>query len=425
MGVDVIALAVPVFVGTLAAEMLVARRRGLRLFRFADTVTNLAAGISSEVVRLLLGALSLLGYEWTYQHARLVDLSEHPWLSALLALLGVDFLYYWFHRLCHRVNALWALHVVHHQSQEYNLAVALRQSWLQGLVNLPLYLPLALLGVPTATWALSVGISLIYQFFIHTRLVGKLGWLEAWLNTPSHHRVHHAINPEYIDRNHGAILIVWDKLFGTFEEERAEPVYGTVQPFESWNSVWANFDYWAELARRSRATRRPLDKLRVWFSDPSWNPEDLGGVKLAPPVDASRFSKWDPPIPARLRAYLVAQFAVTVALLGVVLLGKEALPLPLIVGGGALVLLTTYSWGALLERRRWAGAVEGARLLALAALGGLAAWLSPPAHQPWLLGGVAVLVAASAVALRRGLSLEAAQVHDVPLAAPRDEARQL
>jgi alkylglycerol monooxygenase len=389
MHVDPVAFAVPVFIGTLAVEMVVARRRGRELHPFADTLTNLSNGMTSEVVRLGLGALGLVFYDGVYRH-RLVDLSAHPWVAALLAFVGVDFLYYWYHRFCHRINVLWGLHVVHHQSQEYNLAVALRQSWFQGFVMMPIMVPLALLGVSTSLWALSFGVSLIYQFFIHTRLVGKLGVLEEVLNTPSHHRVHHAVNPEYIDKNHGAILIVWDRLFGTFAREQAEPVYGTVQPFQSLNPLWGNFDYFATLMARSRRTRRWSDKLRVWFSDPSWLPEDLGGPKLAPPVEAASFVKWRLPLSPRLHGYLRAQLLLTAAVLGAALIGRDLLPTELVVAAGALTLLSALAWSGIFEGRSWALAIDLLRLLGLGALAGLA-FSSPPLWPALGLSAVVVV----------------------------------
>ena len=194
----------------------------------------------------------------------------------------MDFFYYWFHRWSHEVNAGWAAHIVHHQSEEMNLAVALRQSVFQGALSWVFYLPLALVGFPPAMFLTVSALNTLYQFWIHTRAIGKLGPLEWVLNTPSHHRVHHGRNPKYIDRNHAGSLIVWDRMFGTFQEEEEEPVYGITRPLASWNPVWANFHYWAELWRTARRATRLQDRFRIFWKPPGWRPEELGGYEPAP-----------------------------------------------------------------------------------------------------------------------------------------------
>ncbi|MCA9684087.1 MAG: sterol desaturase family protein, partial [Myxococcales bacterium] len=193
------------------------------------------------------------------------EMPTTAWWTWVFALIALDFLYYWFHRWSHEVNFLWASHIVHHQSEEYNLTVALRQSAFQGLFSIWLYLPLALVGVPPLVYVFSSQINTIYQFWIHTRLVKRMGPLEWVLNTPSHHRVHHGADPLYLDRNYAGMLIVWDRWFGSFQEEREEPTYGTTKPLAHWNPLWANFDYWATLIREARSMPRLRDRLQIWF----------------------------------------------------------------------------------------------------------------------------------------------------------------
>lgn len=395
MKFDPIALAIPFFFILIGIEVAVMRRQGHRFYRFADSITDLSCGIGSEVIRVFLGLAGLLAYTWVYDHFRVFDLAPYPAAAWIIGFFGFDFFYYWFHRLSHEINALWAMHVVHHQSQDYNLAVALRQSWFQGFAATPIYFPLAVIGLPPLVFAGSAAISLLYQFWIHTQTVGKLPrWYEAVMNTPSHHRVHHGINPEYIDRNHAGILIIWDRMFGTFEEEKASPVFGLVKPYASWNPVWANFDYWKELWDRSVKTSRLRDKIWVWFANPEWNPADLGGPKKAPPVEASAFVKWDTEFPRRYKGYVNFHFLLVGVGLTSMLLFKDRLPLWQVAAGGSLVILTTAVWGGLFEGKSWARPAEWLRHGLLL---GLAAWAGLALGQPVAALAVAIMAIASAV----------------------------
>ena len=169
------------------------------------------------------------------------------WVAAIGLLFGVDFCFYWFHRIAHEYAAPWATHVVHHQSEEYNLAVALRQSAFEGCFAWVFYLPLAVIGFPPIWYVSMKAINLLYQFWIHTEAIDRLGPLEWVMNTPSHHRVHHARNPKYLDKNYAGMFIIWDRMFGTFQPEEEQPVYGITKPLQSWNPLWANLAAWVEL----------------------------------------------------------------------------------------------------------------------------------------------------------------------------------
>ena len=403
MKLDPIALAIPAFFALIGVEVFLMRRRGLRLYRFSDSITDLSCGIGSELVRVFLNAAALLGYAWVYERYRLIDLAPFPVAAWVVGFFGLDFLYYWFHRWSHEVNALWAMHLVHHQSQDYNLAVALRQSWFQGVAATLIYLPLALVGVPPLVYIGNVAVSLLYQFWIHTQLVGKMPrWYEAVLNTPSHHRVHHGINPEYIDRNHAGIFIIWDKLFGTFEPEGATPVYGLVTPFQSWNPVWANFHYWKEIAQRSRAATRLGEKLRAWVANPAWFPKEQGGWHGAPPVDAKTFEKWDTPVSGTIKKLINAQFLVVGVAVTLTLLFQHQLAPHVLAVPCALLLLATVGWGALLESKRWAWGFEIALHLAVLVAAGAAFILAPAAVRPGaaLTGTLAIAGGIWAIRLR-------------------------
>jgi len=369
MGPNYIALAVPFFFLLIGIELLVARAKRARVYRLNDALTDLSCGMTSQVTLLFWGAFQIAIYAGLYEHHRLATLPS--WAQWLFAFVAVDFVYYWWHRLSHEVNFLWAAHVVHHQSEDYNLAVALRQAVVTSWTIIPFHAPLALLGVSTPVFATVYAFSTLYQFWIHTQLVGKIRGPADWvLNLPSHHRVHHAINPEYLDKNYGATLIVWDRLFGTYEEEVAPPVYGITKPLASFNPVWAQVHYWFELVEMSRAARG-AEKLLVWVKSPAWHPRGYEAEPTPPIVGRSKF---DPPLSRRAAAYIVAHYVVLLVVVFLLMLFQASLPAPVLVLAGAAVIGTTLSIGAVLERRRWTTAVEVLRLAVAA--GAVVAWLS-------------------------------------------------
>ena len=280
-----IVLAIPIFFGFMGLELWLARRRQRTLYRFADSIANLGNGIGEQIIGAFAVPITVGIYAAVFDRARLTTQSPRSVAAWLVLFFAVDLAYYVYHRAAHRVNFLWAGHVVHHQSEEYNFSVALRQSWFGQLFSWAFYIPLAVAGFPPAMFLVMLTLNTLYQFFIHTRLVGRLGPLEWLLNTPSHHRVHHGVNPRYVDRNYGGILIVWDRLFGSFEPEAAEPIYGLVKPLGSFNPLWANLHYWCEMASMAHRTRRLGDKLRAFLAPPEWRPADLGGSVVVPEPD--------------------------------------------------------------------------------------------------------------------------------------------
>jgi alkylglycerol monooxygenase len=358
---DPIALAVPLFFVGMGIEARVAKKRGLRVYRFADSVNDLSCGVASQIEALCFVATQLAVYEWVFERARVVSL-RGP-LAWVVAFFGVDFLYYWWHRLSHEKNVLWAAHVVHHQSEDYNLAVALRQSITTGWTALPFYLPLAVLGVPTQVYAVVHALSTLYQFWIHTELVPKTrGPLDRVLNLPHHHRVHHAINPQYLDKNYGATLIVWDRLFGTYIEEEEPCVYGITKPLASYNPLWAQVHYWVWLGEQTLSSTG-LDRLRVWLASPAWKSP---GAPPAPPVDLAQREKYDVTLSSGARSYVRVQFIVLLVATGVLLLAKASLSRELVVVACVSLAGGLVALGGILESRRWAVPLEVARLLAFA-----------------------------------------------------------
>lgn len=276
---NIIVLSIPLYFIFIGIEAFVGWRRGQRIFRAADVANNLMLGLAQTVFSALVAGLIVGSYALLHEH-RLFDISvESIWAWGIL-FLAQDFLYYWFHRVSHRMNLVWIGHGPHHQSEDFNFSVALRQGPIQPLFSNVFYLPLALFGFPPAMFATVAGINTVYQFFLHTELVRTLGPLEWILNTPSHHRVHHGCNGRYLDKNYGAILIIWDRMFGSFEPERQTPVYGTVKPiatFDPLHSSWAPF---RDLGKLIKAAPTWRDKLIAWAMPPEWRPRGLPPAEM-------------------------------------------------------------------------------------------------------------------------------------------------
>ncbi|MCO4764349.1 MAG: sterol desaturase family protein [Myxococcales bacterium] len=392
MNPTLIALAIPVFFLLIFAEVGLAMRRSERVYRFTDAVTDLSCGIASRMFHLFDLAVILAIYAWVYDELRVWDGADGQlWLWAG-AFIGLDFLYYLFHRASHEVNLLWAVHSVHHQSEDYNLAVALRQALFSSLTSLPFYLPLALLGVPPLVFGTCSALNTLYQFWIHTELINKTpAPIEAVFNTPSHHRVHHGINPQYLDRNHAGVCIIWDRLLGTFEPEGQPVVYGLVSPLRSYNPIWANFAHFRWMGQLMRQATSVGDAIRVVFKGPAWRPG--GELKTAPEVERANYVKYDPEASPALIAYVCCWFlAVTLATVALMAFNAE-LALVNRIAGASLVVWTLMSWGGLFEGRPWSRLLEYGRLAVLVPV----MWLFT--DDALLLGGTVIASLASATAL--------------------------
>ncbi|MEQ1508388.1 MAG: sterol desaturase family protein, partial [Myxococcota bacterium] len=346
--VNPIAVAIPVFFVCIGIEAGIARWRGRDVYRFDDAIVDLSCGIVQQVTVVFLKLVAIGAYVAVYDRFRVATLPDGSVWTHVLAFLGVDLGYYAWHRFTHEVNVGWATHVVHHQSEEYNLAVALRQSVTSVLSSWPFQVPLALLGVSPLVLFTHAALNTLYQFWIHTELVGKLGPIEWVMNTPSHHRVHHAINPRYLDKNYAGVLIVWDRLFGTFEPETEPPVYGTVVPLGSFDPLWANVAYlWALVVDTARApTWR--DRVKVWTGRPA-HPNGPDGAASRTAITRASQRKYQPVGLPGVRPYVIAQFVtVAVATTGVLLV-EETAPAWALAAVAAMVGWTVWTWGALFE----------------------------------------------------------------------------
>jgi sterol desaturase/sphingolipid hydroxylase (fatty acid hydroxylase superfamily) len=278
--------AVPFFVLAVACEFVFGWMTRRNTYALADTINSLQLGMLSRLRGLVQLGLIGIAFGALTENISLFKLDTGQWWVWVLAFIGYDLGYYFSHRYGHEWRILWASHVVHHQSEQYNLSTALRQTS-TGWLNSIFYLPLYFLGMPVEVM-ISVGsLNLIYQFWVHTEHVGELGVLERILVTPSNHRVHHAKNPHYIDKNYGGVFIIWDRLFGTYQPELVEDPcrFGITRQLNSWNPVWANIHAWVDTAHQSWHTPRISDKLKVWFKSPAW---DAPGVP-------SREADWQAP----------------------------------------------------------------------------------------------------------------------------------
>lgn len=370
---DLIAYAIPLFLLALVVELLWDRRRGTGFFRFGDAIASLSAGALSTTSGLFTKALEVAVYALLLEHVApfpldpaLFDISLRGIALFLLVLLAWDFLYYWNHRLGHTVNLLWAAHVVHHQSEDYNLSTALRQTSTGFLLSWIFYVPLLIVGIPAHVVAMAAAIDLIYQFWVHTRHVGSLGWIDRVFVTPSNHRVHHAQNARYLDKNYGGILILWDRLFGTFEPERAdEPcVYGVRKPLARWNPIAANLQVYRDAWRLGASSGRWLDRLRVWWQRPNWRPAASGGPLELTDATLADFTRYETAVEPSLRRYVLMQFVVAVLLTAGVSLGAMQTELQHLVAPCLALWALLSSICSLLEDRGGAG-MELLRLLLL------------------------------------------------------------
>ncbi|HEX2013044.1 MAG TPA: sterol desaturase family protein [Roseateles sp.] len=366
-----IVYAVPVFLLMMAVEFWLGRRRGETVYRAADTVSSLALGIISQLVGVFTKLFMLGLYTLLWQQTGLIEWSLQSAWAWAAALLIYDFLYYWKHRLGHEVAILWAAHVVHHSSEEYNLSTALRQTGSDFLLSWLFYLPMAVLGVPPLMFVVVGLIDLLYQFWVHTRLIGRLGWFDRVFVSPSNHRVHHGQNDYCLDRNYGGILILWDRLFGSFVEERDdEPiVYGVLGQLRSWNPWTANLRSYADLWRDARLADNWADRLSIWFRPPGWRPAAAERLAPKPRPDLRRFQRYAPALPPGLPLYGLLQLG-PLLLLGVYFLAVE----PQLAAAQAWSAALALGLGLVLLGRLLEGRPARGEQLRLAALGALATY---------------------------------------------------
>jgi len=388
---DLLALAVPFFLLALIIEMIADRALATGYFRVNDAINSLSAGTLSTTFGYFSRFFPATIWAFILQDFSIFDIDPGAFnfspaglLNWVIALVAFDFCYYWRHRCGHEISILWAAHAVHHQSEDYNLSTALRQTSSGFLFTWIFYLPLFVLGMPLEVFITVNTLDLIYQFWVHTQHIRRLGWADKVFVTPSNHRVHHAQNEIYIDRNYGGILILWDRLFGSFQEELdQEPVvFGVRKPLQSWNPFWANWQVYDYLLFDARRTRRWRDKIGVWFRRTGWRPADVLAEFPKPKSDLASFRKYDPGVFPGIRRYVLMQFLLAViAVLWIGRLyashGAIAVALPCV-----LLWLQLYSIGQLNEARPGAPRLEVFRLLIAMPVGLYATLMLPDTRLP-------------------------------------------
>ncbi|MCE2823328.1 MAG: sterol desaturase family protein [Saprospiraceae bacterium] len=353
----ILLVAMPAFLVLVLFEKWYGWFRGRDTYGHLDMISSLSSGITNVVKDVLGLSISILSYRWLVDRVAVYQV-EDTFLTYFVAFMALDFSGYWTHRLAHEVNFFWNKHAIHHSSEEFNLACALRQS-ISSFVNLftILLLPAALLGVPPQVIGVVAPLHLFAQFWYHTRHIGKLGFLEHIIVTPSHHRVHHAINPEYLDKNHGQIFIFWDKLFGTFQEELPDvpPVYGITRPMRTWNPIRINFMHLWLLVRDAWRAGSWRDKLRIWFMPTGWRPAD---VDIHYPVnkieDVYNFERYAPPVSGPLKAWSGIQMAAVFIFVMYMFGNLAVIGSPGIFLYGAFIFLSVHAYTELMDRNRYA-----------------------------------------------------------------------
>jgi len=306
----ILIIAMPLFLLLVLFEKWYGWRKGNDTVRTMDMISSLSSGVTNSTKDVLGLSLAIISYSWLVENLTIYQV-QSSWLLYVIAFLALDFAGYWVHRLAHTVNFFWNNHIVHHSSEEFNLACALRQSIsVYFRIYAFLLIPAALFGVPQQVIAVVAPLHLFAQFWYHTQHIHKMGWLEYIIVTPAHHRVHHAINPEYLDKNYGQIFIFWDRMFGTFQEESPSipAVYGVTRPVRTWNPIKINFMHLWLLMQDAWHTKSWKDKLRVWLMPLGWRPADVAEKYPVYKIeDVYHFEKYDTPAPKGMMIYLWIQ----------------------------------------------------------------------------------------------------------------------
>jgi len=357
MHLNLLAFAVPLFVGFMLLEYYVSRKKGLRHFQFSESVANINVGIAERLADLYTTGLFYFVFAYIYEHFALFRISDNVW-SWLFLFLLTDLVWYWYHRLGHKVNLFWSAHVVHHQSEDFNYTVSVRITVFQALARSLFWAVLPLLGFHPAAITVMLLIHGAYPFFTHTQVVGKLGFLEYFLVTPSHHRVHHSSNPEYLDKNFGDVLIIWDKLFGTFAVEQETPVYGLTKPLESHSFLWQHFHFMLELGVALHRSKSLKERLGILFGKPDDIDPRIRGWLEKKLLRKNEYRRLSP----ALYNYIRVQTIVTLlALFGTLLLEYYLRGIHLCIIA-LLILVSIINTGAMLEQKRWMFSLDFMRL---------------------------------------------------------------
>ncbi len=362
----VLVIAMPLFLALILIEKLYGYYKGEDTAPIMDSVSSISSGIINSLKDVLGLSVTLLSYEWMSQHLALFQ-QEITITSIIIAFIAIDFYGYWSHRLAHQINFLWNKHAIHHSSEEFNLSCALRQS-ISSFVNLFTFLliPAAILGVPAKVIAITLPIHLFLQFWYHTKHIKKLGFLEQIIVTPSHHRVHHAINPEYMDKNHGQIFIFWDKLFGTYQEEldSIPAVFGISRPAQTWNPFRINFQHlWLLISDAWRAENWKY-RFTIWFKPTGWRPENFEEKYPVTKIsNVYSFNKYGTQHSNILMYWSAIQMFVTLGLVSYLYLSIAQMELQNIFIYGTFIFISVYSYTELMDTNNYSLFWESVRFV--------------------------------------------------------------
>ena len=362
-----ITYAIPFFMLLVGIEFVYGLIKKENNYRINDALASMSLGLISRFVPLLGLGFQYVVYTYVAEEFNLSLLNSTETWVWVTAFFMYDLCYYWMHRLHHEIKVFWATHVVHHHGEEFNLSTAMRQTSTGFLWKWIFFLPMFLVGIPPNVFVTVAGINLIYQFWVHTEHIGKLGVLEYIFITPSNHRIHHAQNDDYLDANYGGVFIIWDRIFGTYIDERDDlkPVYGTVKPLKTFNPLWANIEVFYQMILDSYHTKKWKDKIRVWFSPPAWRPDDVKDRYPVDKNDLNNFEKYDPEITKTEKIFAFFQFTMINGLTILMLFNVDKFSYQEMAGVAILVSTLAISNALLLDGKSYANNIEVMRACAV------------------------------------------------------------
>ena len=362
-----ITYAIPFFMLLVGIEFVYGHIKRENNYRINDALASMSLGLISRFIPLLGLGFQYVVYTYVAEEFNLSLLNSTETWVWVTAFFMYDLCYYWMHRLHHEIKVFWATHVVHHHGEEFNLSTAMRQTSTGFLWKWIFFLPMFLVGIPPNVFVTVAGINLIYQFWVHTEHIGKLGVLEYIFITPSNHRIHHAQNDDYLDANYGGVFIIWDRIFGTYIDERDDlkPVYGTVKPLKTFNPLWANIEVFYQMILDSYHTKKWKDKIRVWFSPPAWRPDDVKDRYPVDKNDLNNFEKYDPEITKTEKIFAFFQFTMINGLTILMLFNVDKFSYQEMAGVAILVSTLAISNALLLDGKRYANNIEVVRACAV------------------------------------------------------------
>lgn len=369
MQLNYLAFAVPFFLVFMAWEYYYSKRQGKNFFQYAESVANLNVGIAERLLDIFTTGTFFFFFTWVYEHYAIFNIRE-SWYAWVLLFLSTDLVWYWYHRLAHEINLFWAVHVVHHQSEDFNYTVSARITVFQAAVRCLFWSALPLLGFPPLMISVLLLVHGLYPFFIHTRAMGKWGWFEKILVTPTHHGIHHASNAEYLDKNYGDVLIIWDKIFGTFASERSNVpiVYGLTRPLKSHSFLWQHFHFLLEILLNFRHAKGFRSKWKVLFGGPDGLDTRFRSI-LERKFLRVRQCEQTPTL--AMRRYITAQTVFSLGLLFIVILFEHYFSSIQLVLFSGFIIVSLVNSGAILDQRRWIFYLEYIRLMLVMAATGV------------------------------------------------------